>query len=253
MIINHDISELYFEDMKNYSIAAALEVQIVYTDLNNDNYLSDTLKMKNPNTYFQSGLLVFDIKKLIKFNFTQKCFDRIKEIGPLRYPDQDTLNSVFDGNIHFLDFSWNVCRGFIYREIYKKSLSPNLYKEYMDKARNWKILHYCSGGTYKPWINPSGAQTVHFWEYARMTPFYEEIIYKNIIDANKQIINDTNNQYTNNQLIGDIYNYKKYKRKYRRYKILSKITFGKMRNKYKQKRKDLKARLTILKEIIKPI
>lgn len=49
----------------------------------------------------------------------------------------------------------------------------------------------------------------------------------------------------------DFYNYKKDKLRYYRYKILSKITFGKMREHYKIKRKELKAHLKEVRKFLK--
>jgi hypothetical protein len=50
----------------------------------------------------------------------------------------------------------------------------------------------------KPWKNPSCELAEYFWQYARKTPFYEEIIYKNIIPDNTTN-NIINNHITNNQ------------------------------------------------------
>ena len=53
------------------------------------------------------------------------------------------------------------------------------------------------------------------------------------------------------QNVNLILKYPKLRRKYLRYKILSKITFGKTRKKYKQKKKELKAKLKSIKKLMK--
>ena len=63
-----------------------------------------------------------------------------------------------------------------------------------------------------------------------MTPFYEEIIYKNTTQQA-------------HALIWDIINYSKIRRKYIKYKLLSKITWGGKRKRCKQKRQALKVKL----------
>lgn len=82
-----------------------------------------------------------------------------------------------------------------------------------------------------------------------MTPFYEEILFKN---QNCQSCN-TNNaiKAIDLTIVRETANYLKNKIRYWRYRLLSKITFGKKRRKYKQKRKELKARLKQVRAFLK--
>ena len=55
------------------------------------------------------------------------------------------------------------------------------------------------------------------------------------------------------KLVLDILNYPKYLHKYRKYKILSKITWGKTRKKYKEKRKIFKQKVKAIRKMLKSI
>lgn len=79
-----------------------------------------------------------------------------------------------------------------------------------------------------------------------MTPFYEEILFKNLNSRNRNA-----NNAIDLTLVRETANYLKNKITYWRYRLLSKITFGKKRRKYKQKRKELKTRLKQVRAFLK--
>lgn len=126
------------------------------------------------------------------------------------------------------------------------NIPSNLYDQYI-KAKNEIpcILHLT--GRQKPWSNPNQIFAEYFWKYARQTPFYEKIIYQNL---KKEIPYNTNNA-IDLTLVRETANYLKNKITYWRYRLLSKITFGKKRRKYKQKRKELKTRLKQVRAFLK--
>ena len=108
------------------------------------------------------------------------------------------------------------------------------------------IIHYTSHE--KPWKNPHHTFANIWWEYARKTPFYE--IFLKDLNCNKMVAPVSASD-INKSLLLQILSYKKDKRRYYRYKILSKITFGNMRKYYKQKRKGLKAYLKNIERIMR--
>ena len=101
------------------------------------------------------------------------------------------------------------------------------WNKYLRDLEFPRILHFTSA--FKPWKNPDLPNASIWWQYARKSPFYEEILFRNI----------KNTPSATKELLSGVYNYRKNMFKYYRYKVLSKITFGKTRKKYKQKRKDL--------------
>lgn len=75
--------------------------------------------------------------------------------------------------------------------------------------------------------------------------YFDDCIRNILSSPNKASICD------NETIIKDIGNYTKNKIRYWRYRLLSKITFGKKRKKYNQKRKELKARLKQVRAFLK--
>lgn len=242
LIVNTDIAELFHTDLGNFAIGAAKDIEItrrLATDKfyggNIYKYLADVLKMKHPKTYFQSGVLLLDIAKLVKTDFTNGCLNRLKEIGEPLYVDQCVLNSLFDGNYKKLDMKWNVMWQLPY---YVKDLDRQLdretYSAYMASRAKPYVVHYASAT--KPWRFPKIEMADIWWKYARLTPFYEEIL--------SELNYDT-------EMLRAIFNYRKDKLCYLKYKIFSKITFGKMRKHCKQKKKELKSRLKEVRKFLK--
>ena len=87
-----------------------------------------------------------------------------------------------------------------------------------------------------------------------MTPFYEEILFKNIyssIPSQTEIVVQGNKGEDNSLWIKDVFNYRKDRLKYWKYKLMSKITFGKKKQKYKQKKKTLKFKLRMVRRFLK--
>ena len=100
--------------------------------------------------------------------------------------DQDILNYICQNKVKYFNISWNVLWSipFYFNLHY---VFPKYYcEEYINSYNNPKIFHYC--GEIKPWQNPNYPKANLWWKYARMTDFYEEIIYKNC----------SNNIYSNN-------------------------------------------------------
>ena len=95
------------------------------------------------------------------------------EIGQI-FVDQDVLNSVCFNKVKFIDKKYNHFPGF-------------------SKKNNQKsIIHYIIN---KPWQNPKNPLSELFWKYAKLTPFYEEIIYTNTLNLAKEEFNKLNKNY----------------------------------------------------------
>ncbi|MCW1562488.1 hypothetical protein OLS58_00140, partial [Campylobacter jejuni] len=50
-------------------------------------------------------------------------------------------------------------------------------------------IHYCD--YFKPWNSPHLPKADIWWHYARQTPFYEEILFKNITQNSLNIIQNS--------------------------------------------------------------
>lgn len=254
MIVLQDIAKLFNVSLDKKAVGAVRDVEMIraaamdgFYQSNWCSYVIDILKLDNVEDYFQAGVLLLDIEQLIKLHFTRLCLDFLKEIKTPIYVDQCILNHVLKKRVKYLDFSWNVewhIPQFINPQ---EQLPAEIFLKYKHSLECPGILHYC--GEIKPWRSPEKYQAHYFWHYARMTPFYEEILFKN---QNCQSCN-TNNaiKAIDLTIVRETANYLKNKIRYWRYRLLSKITFGKKRRKYKQKRKELKARLKQVRAFLK--
>lgn len=170
MIFNADLAELAETDLEGKLLAVVNDFGVLpeYQQKNNHfyKYIEQILKMKNYRHYFNSGMLVMDIKKLKKMNITKKCLQKIKELPDLKFPDQDLLNVMFEGEVRYLDKNWNFQSGGLINtpEQIPEDLCP-------------QIVHYTS--EFKPWNTPEIPFGILFWRYARQCDFYEQIVYLN--------------------------------------------------------------------------
>ncbi|ELL7168382.1 DUF4422 domain-containing protein [Campylobacter jejuni] len=188
LLILNDIAKLYNMQMQK-PLAASIDIVMKILNTNPafcKNYLENTLKLKKPDGYFQSGVLLFDISKCLEFDMEKKCLS-ILQNKIFKYVDQDVLNIVFEDNVEYIDSSWNV-EWDISDHFLQQDLSVKWLKIYKNNTNNPKIIHYC--GSQKPWAYPDKKSSYIWWQYARKTNVYEEIIYRNLNKYN--VINTVN-------------------------------------------------------------
>lgn len=159
IIVEGDISQLYYSPMNNLPVAAVEETgfrQMSYSKravfingsipYNVDNYRTDALMMKHPESYFNAGVILFDLKKCRELIIFDDVLSILKS-KKFFYNDQDILNILFDGQVCLLDYSWN----------YQNNVDSFLAKRperygpmYSDVKREFpNLIHYVS--SYKPW------------------------------------------------------------------------------------------------------
>jgi len=125
ILCDGDISNLINLDMGEKIMAAAFEDDIKDVDEN-------LFKKLNSKKYFNSGVLLIDNKKWISNNVEKKFMDELST-GDYCYPDQDSLNVIFDGDVFPLSNDFNF--------IPKNSGSV--------KKNKPVLIHYA--GSTKPW------------------------------------------------------------------------------------------------------
>ena len=164
IVMMGDVTELYYQDLKDKPIGAVPE-----------DYLGNANKRlqknccpayKNSSFYFNSGVLLLDLQKLIKIDFMNKCIKLTEELyHNLEWADQDVLNILFEDDYQKLDYRFNIPAS---REIY-------LYKKYPNE-RNISplILHYSSD--IKPWKHIGPKLFTHFNNILKTSVFYKRVI-----------------------------------------------------------------------------
>lgn len=191
LIVKGDVSELYATDLGTNLLGAARDIDFL-GNLNMDDgkrmeYTKEVLQMENPYDYFQAGVLVLNTAEMRKLYPFEKWLEIAAEPKYI-YDDQDILNAHCQGRVTYLDNAWNVmndCGGRI-KKVF--SFAPaDVFDSYMAAYSAPKILHYA--GFEKPWKPGPCDMSEAYWRYARLTPFYENILSMKF--ANKtQVSND---------------------------------------------------------------
>lgn len=169
MIVLGDIEKLYDIDLGDNMIGACRN--LMHTQMHD--YIINTLHI-NPINYFNSGMLVFNIKKCLELE--NRLWSIINSYGTLLYPDQDLLNLVCENNVFYLDISWN---WLFHLERLQSSKNKNLHlseddwQMYQATKPKINILHYT--GDQKPWDYNALPMAEFFWKYASKSNFFEKI------------------------------------------------------------------------------
>ena len=160
IFVNDSIHKLYNIDLKNYNIGAVIDAGTI-----NRNYL-DKLEMKS-NVYFNSGVLLINIKKWKSDKITTKLEKTIKKYGAnLQNPDQDLLNIIFEKKFKIINPKWNL-----------QTIMYSNYK-YWKYLKNKGVHHFTF---VKPWRSYSShPKSKVYREFAKQKGF---IIKTNYLDV----------------------------------------------------------------------
>lgn len=164
MIITADVGKLFDCDLNEKPLAA-----VPYRDERPDlAYMRSAdehieLGLSKEHLYFNSGLLIFDCQQFRTKNWVNKLFEITgKYAKVLKYPDQDALNILVNGNYHVLDDEWNA--------VVDINIAYNIVPDTLPA-----VLHFTGGSNTRPWMSLSCPYREIFDAYASSTPFANEI------------------------------------------------------------------------------
>lgn len=187
MLIQDDVSALFDEELGDALVGAVLDADYLAnlnmyddptsSDSSRYKYSKTVLKMDDPYTYFQAGMIMFNIPELRKVTSVADLMQMAASPEYI-YMDQDILNSVCSGRVHHFDMSWNVLidhqMGMGRLNLIKKFTPVGVYGSYMAARSLPRIIHYA--GSEKPWLDPDSDFSFEFWAEARQSPYYEKIL-----------------------------------------------------------------------------
>lgn len=168
LVVNFNINDLFKINLNENPIACSEEISLMsdvalayQKEYLKENFGQDII-------YYNTGVMIIDVKK---FNQTATFESLIEESTSktYRWQEQCVINKVFAGKITPLDSSYNFE---IYDFIYN-NFHPT-YIKYMKNIDNAKIYHFLA--MRKVWFYPETLKGNIWWQYARQTPFYEEIL-----------------------------------------------------------------------------
>lgn len=143
---------------------------------NHREHLSKTLKIEDRISFFNSGVMAMNLRAMRSDSAQEKIAAVLRTHQNPRFHDQDILNIACAGRVRLLDHVWNYAGW--YEHIgdldFKRNLPAPLYANFVKAGLAPKIAHYL--GPRKPWHHPDMPWAGHFWECARKTPFYEQLL-----------------------------------------------------------------------------
>lgn len=173
-IVEGDISELFDMDLKGCAIGGAPATDVMHLRLikkgffidgephNLTYYEKSALGLREPDRYFNAGVLVIDLKKARGFVSEEQAVELLNSRDWFYY-DQDVLNMLFMDRVYLLDVKWNYT---VNIETSQKHPNPQV-AALMEEAHRteYGIIHYISGN--KPWIKEDVALGEHYHRYEK--------------------------------------------------------------------------------------
>lgn len=175
MIVLDDVAKLYDTEIGDNLIAGAVDLchagNVNGFDADMRKYY-EQFRFKNIYGLINAGVLILNTAALRREFSTTYLLDFANQ-GQFRFQDQDLLNILCEDRIFYLDARWNFFADpdQSYRG-YSRSFAPKPYLDGYQKAKkDIRILHFA--GNEKPWFHPDYEYAFYFWNYFRLSPYYE--------------------------------------------------------------------------------
>lgn len=149
-----DVSELYNVNLGNNLIGAVADGVVQGVPVFKK-YTKEALGVDGEK-YFNSGVIVMNLEKMRKMNFYEAFSETLKKYSFRVAPDQDCLNVLCKGRVHYFSEVWN------------------RMPQAAAGAEPAKLIHY--NLAQKPWHYDGIPYEEYFWEYAKKSAFYTEIL-----------------------------------------------------------------------------
>lgn len=120
-------------------------------------YAEKVVGVADYRNYFNAGVLLMNLDELRKFDFQEKFLYSLEKIKFAVAQDQDYLNRLCKGRVKIISNVWD-----------KMPISNDT------DANDLKLIHY--NLAFKPWHFEDILYKEYFWEYAKKTEFFDEII-----------------------------------------------------------------------------
>ncbi len=167
-ILLDDVANLYNHDVKNY--LAGVIMEDVMNNYDVFGTYSERVLGIHRTKYFNSGILVLNLKKFREEKIRDKFLDILNKFRFVLAPDQDYLNLLCKDKVLYIEHGWN------------RAPIPNT-----ELTRNkLKLVHYKI--TWKPWKYDNVMYGEYFWHYATKTKYYDLLkqMQENYSDEQKQ-------------------------------------------------------------------
>ncbi len=159
IVVKGDISELFNIDLGDNLVGAIPDNFVQNTPLAWD-YVENHIPLGkgNHSKYFNAGILLMNTKRLREIDFEGKFIDLLGKVKFEVAQDQDYLNCICRGKVKYISLVWN-----------KQPFPSTTIKE-----KDIKLFHF--NLDLKPWKKDGILYEKYFWEYAKTSGYYDEIM-----------------------------------------------------------------------------
>lgn len=186
LVIKRDIEELFNVAFDNDEYMAGVsDLGYVGRIIMND-IPREELALTDPMKYVNADVLVFNLEK-IRRDFTIDQIMEPWEKYELRCSEQDALNMLFDGHVKMLDLKWNCYPERMTSMEHIVWAPKEMFGMWEDAIKKPYIIHFAA--VPKPWDYPNVGYGYMWWEVARKSVYYEEILRRMSILAIKGEMN----------------------------------------------------------------
>lgn len=158
-VVMDDIAKLYHQDLGDNYVGAVVDQVMAQIDIYGE-YAEKVVGIDR-NQFFNAGMLLINCCQFRENHLLDQFIDLLHVYNFVVTQDEDYLNVLCQGKVHWLDRRWNTL-----------IIGDIPYEDY-------KILHY--NMVAKPWHYPDCRLKEYFWQYAEKTSVYGQI--KATLDA----------------------------------------------------------------------
>lgn len=156
VVVPGDLSTLFETELGDNLIAACPDYSIQEVEPLM-HYVKEAVGVDQNKDYINSGVLLMDLEALRKVNFGTRFLELLNKYHfDTIAPDQDYINAMCKGRIHYLSEEWDAM--------------PNENKAALDQPQ---IIHYNLFA--KPWCYDGIQYADYFWKYAEKSGYIEEL------------------------------------------------------------------------------
>ena len=157
IVVLGDIADLYNVEIGDNLVAAAPDDVIQSSNIF-QKYAERVVGVAKHQNYFNAGILLMNLDEMRKFDFQEKFLYLLEQIKFTVAQDQDYINRLCKGRVKIISTVWDRM----------PIPDPNV------KEEDLKIIHY--NLIYKPWHFDDVLYNKYFWDYAKKTEFYKDIL-----------------------------------------------------------------------------
>lgn len=169
VILQDDISKIFESDLNGSVVGGCHNLMIDSSAAGL--YIEEKLDLEKEN-YIDDGVLLFNVAEWQKEKRTEKIFQLLDSDKT----PQDVLNVACRNQLTLLPPQWDCLQGNLFEQ--------DNFIWYENIYKNAHLIHYA--GLLKPWNRTDLELSELWWKYARKTPFYENILQKDVINVRLQ-------------------------------------------------------------------